>query len=83
MFLELLWGFVLSALGLVSACLFLRPSPVQQKHVLLIVLGDFGRSPRMQFHTESLVRNGFFVSVVALGGNFAISTSFCDYSADR
>ena len=32
-------------------------------HCALVVLGDIGRSPRMQYHARSLLRNGFNVSI--------------------
>jgi len=41
---------------------------------MVVVLGDFGRSPRMQYHTKSLVSNGFEVDVVALKGSNPISS---------
>jgi hypothetical protein len=31
----------------------------------VVVLGDIGRSPRMQYHTISLLENGFDVDVIA------------------
>lgn len=36
--------------------------------VLLIVLGDFGRSPRMQYHAAALAREGASIDVIALRG---------------
>ncbi len=36
--------------------------------VLLIVLGDFGRSPRMQYHAAALAREGVSIDVIALRG---------------
>ena len=38
--------------------------------VLVLVLGDAGRSPRMQYHCLSLVREGYNVDLVAYGGNY-------------
>lgn len=35
-----------------------------KKRVCIVVLGDFGRSPRMQFHALSLANNNFLVDVV-------------------
>lgn len=37
-------------------------------HVVVIVLGDVGRSPRMQYHTLSLLQEGFDVSLVGYNG---------------
>lgn len=43
--------------------------------VAVIVLGDIGRSPRMQYHALSLCREGYDVEFVGYGGiNF---TTLC------
>lgn len=39
------------------------------RNVWVVVLGDFGRSPRMQYHTLSLSQRGFKVYVLALPGS--------------
>ena len=39
-----------------------------EKCVCIVVLGDIGRSPRMQYHALSLARSGFFVNIVGYGG---------------
>ena len=36
--------------------------------VCVVVLGDLGRSPRMQYHSLSLADAGFMVDVVGYGG---------------
>ena len=36
--------------------------------VQVVVLGDVGRSPRMQYHSLSLVGEGFVVDLVGFGG---------------
>lgn len=41
----------------------------EKKAVSVIVLGDFGRSPRMQYHSLSLLRRNFAVDVVAYQGS--------------
>lgn len=38
-------------------------------NVCVVVLGDIGRSPRMQYHTLSLSRNGFNVDLIAYKGS--------------
>lgn len=43
--------------------------PQQQQHVWVVVLGDFGRSPRMQYHAQSLSLAGYEVDVVAMSGS--------------
>jgi beta-1,4-mannosyltransferase len=37
-------------------------------HVVVIVLGDVGRSPRMQYHAESLLNEGHTVSLLGYEG---------------
>jgi beta-1,4-mannosyltransferase len=37
-------------------------------HVVVIVLGDLGRSPRMQYHTLSLLQEGYHVTLVGYEG---------------
>ena len=39
-----------------------------EDRVLVVVLGDVGRSPRMQYHCLSLVQQGYNVDLVGLGG---------------
>ncbi len=34
------------------------------KHVCVVVLGPIGRSPRMQYHAESLARRGVKVTLI-------------------
>ena len=36
----------------------------------VVVLGDAGRSPRMQYHCLSLVQLNYSVDLVAYGGNY-------------
>lgn len=40
------------------------PTPVSQPSVCVIVLGDIGRSPRMQYHAKSLLEHGYAVDIV-------------------
>ena len=39
------------------------------KRACVVVLGDIGRSPRMQFHAMSLSRAGYGVDVVGCAGS--------------
>ncbi|KAL7575004.1 hypothetical protein ACA910_010821 [Epithemia clementina (nom. ined.)] len=39
-----------------------------QLHVVVIVLGDLGRSPRMQYHALSLLQSGHIVSLIGYTG---------------
>lgn len=43
-----------------------------KKRVQVIVLGDIGRSPRMQYHSHSLVLQDFNVDIIGYGGNCLI-----------
>jgi len=42
-------------------------------HVAVVVLGDLGRSPRMQYHALSLAEHGATVSLIGLAGEFPIA----------
>lgn len=42
----------------------LEPRPPPKRNVVVVVLGDLGRSPRMQYHAVSLAKAGFTVSLV-------------------
>lgn len=38
------------------------------RHVTVVVIGDIGRSPRMQYHALSFARRGYYVDVVGYNG---------------
>lgn len=38
------------------------------RSVCVVVLGDIGRSPRMQYHAMSFMKSGFYVDLVGYGG---------------
>ena len=44
-----------------------------KRGVCVVVLGDLGRSPRMQCHSLSLADAGFTVNVVGYGGESVIT----------
>lgn len=44
--------------------------------VQVLVLGDIGRSPRMQYHAMSIAKHGGMVDVIGYLGMYA----FCEYS---
>jgi beta-1,4-mannosyltransferase len=46
-------------------------TPPRKPPVWVVVLGDFGRSPRMQYHALSLARRGYPVRVIAAAGGSA------------
>jgi beta-1,4-mannosyltransferase len=62
----------LTALGLVLSSILIiivfgwiyNAIAVVQKRILIIVLGDIGRSPRMQYHALSFAKEGFVVDLV-------------------
>jgi len=39
-----------------------------RKSVCIVVLGDIGRSPRMQYHAISFLKTGFTIDIVGYGG---------------
>ena len=41
-------------------------------HIVVIVLGDLGRSPRMQYHCVSLLEAGHYVTVIGYHGETLI-----------
>lgn len=42
----------------------------RRTRVQVLVLGDIGRSPRMQYHTLSIAKNGGFVDLVGYLGEY-------------
>lgn len=49
---------------------YLSQKPARHGSATVLVLGDFGRSPRMMYHAKSLVGHGMETVVVAYGGEF-------------
>uniref|UniRef100_A0ABM0M406 Chitobiosyldiphosphodolichol beta-mannosyltransferase-like n=1 Tax=Saccoglossus kowalevskii TaxID=10224 RepID=A0ABM0M406_SACKO len=49
-------------------CLVLR-FPGMDKRVCVLVLGDIGRHPRMQYHALSFARHGYHVDMLGYGGS--------------
>jgi beta-1,4-mannosyltransferase len=39
------------------------------KRVCVVVLGDLGRSPRMQYHSLSFAKEGYDVDIIGYGGS--------------
>jgi beta-1,4-mannosyltransferase len=39
------------------------------KRVCVVVLGDVGRSPRMQYHSLSFAKEGYDVDIIGYGGS--------------
>jgi len=44
------------------------PAPDDRPRIVVLVLGDIGRSPRMQYHALSIVRRGGLVDLVGYNG---------------
>ncbi|KAJ7806165.1 mannosyltransferase [Mycena olivaceomarginata] len=42
------------------------------RSVVIVVLGDIGRSPRMMYHAESFLENDFFTDIIGYGGSALI-----------
>ena len=64
------WGLLAVVpllLSVLSILLLYRRSPAG-KRVCVLVLGDIGRSPRMQYHAISLAKEGFQVDLVGFSG---------------
>jgi beta-1,4-mannosyltransferase len=52
-----------------------RPSPIvasskSEVTVQIVVLGDIGRSPRMQYHALSIAKHGGYVDLIGYNGEF-------------
>ncbi|KAL0992580.1 hypothetical protein UPYG_G00095280 [Umbra pygmaea] len=58
----------IAALSLTLLRTLLRGDALLERHVCVLVLGDIGRSPRMQYHALSLSRNGYSVTFVGYLG---------------
>ncbi|KAJ3271598.1 mannosyltransferase, partial [Borealophlyctis nickersoniae] len=58
----------LSSIVLLSLLLRRPPPDSKIPHVTILVLGDIGRSPRMQYHALSFAANGFKVDLVGYSG---------------
>ena len=62
-----LLGFITVFIATLIALLLMRRHSAE-KRVSVVVLGDIGRSPRMQYHCLSLARHGFSVDFIGYGG---------------
>jgi len=45
-----------------------------EPHVVIVVLGDIGRSPRMQFHALAFAKNGWRVTLLGYSGESLLQT---------
>lgn len=67
------FGGLIAGLLLVMALLPTRyvkhsPAPKESVSVQVLVLGDIGRSPRMQYHALSIARHGGRVDLIGYHG---------------
>jgi beta-1,4-mannosyltransferase len=58
----------------VAFILYTRSKPIRARSSVVLVLGDFGRSPRMMYHAQSLVEHGWETFVVAYGDTAPIAS---------
>lgn len=63
----------LSFTAFLILCLPIRYAPPKdgKVRVVVLVLGDIGRSPRMQYHALSIARKGGLVDLVGYNGTYA------------
>ena len=54
----------------------------RKRHVVVVVLGDVGRSPRMQYHAASLLEAGMKVTLIGYTGEDLIPSLCCDVDGD-
>ncbi|XP_031845619.1 chitobiosyldiphosphodolichol beta-mannosyltransferase [Nomia melanderi] len=60
--------FILLLVLLVMRKFYLKKCKIR-KNVCVVVLGDLGRSPRMQYHVMSLIEEGFMVDFIGYSGS--------------
>lgn len=48
-------------------------NPAKDAWVQIVVLGDIGRSPRMQYHALSIAKHGGHVELIGYNGEFDLS----------
>ena len=65
-----IFALLLGAISILFLFLQFRStlSTRSRQSVALIVLGDFTRSPRMMYHAQSFLRNGFELNIIAYRG---------------
>ena len=75
---DFLWLLALTLAGAITALLIRMRAFRDGNGACVVVLGDFGRSPRMQYHTLSLAST-YNVTVVANGGEWSASPCHFDF----
>ena len=56
-----------------------KKSKKKSLHIIVVVLGDLGRSPRMQYHANSLLKQGHYVSFVGYNGEVRSNNRDCHF----
>lgn len=66
----LILGFILSLWPLIFVLLYIVINHIAKprQSVSIVVLGDLGRSPRMQYHAKSFAKEGYEVDLVGYSG---------------
>lgn len=59
---------VISLIWILST-LWVRIKSRNHKKICIVVLGDLGRSPRMQYHVLSFIKEGYLVDVIGYAGS--------------
>lgn len=74
----LLAAIVALATAVVALVMFGLPSssPAQKGSVQIVVLGDIGRSPRMQYHALSIAQHGGKVELVGFIGESTLTETW-------
>lgn len=74
LFLNYGWRFTSWAARATLGAIPVRYKPAanpKDEHIQILVLGDIGRSPRMQYHAISAAKHGRKVDIVGFKGAFA------------
>ena len=56
---------------------------LSKTRICILVLGDIGRSPRMQYHALSCAKAGYQVDLVGFGGIWVILAIFNSHRGER
>nr|XP_012220861.1 PREDICTED: chitobiosyldiphosphodolichol beta-mannosyltransferase-like [Linepithema humile] len=65
----IVWNVLFFIISWIVCKLCLKLHNRSKKSVCVVVLGDIGRSPRMQYHAISFAREGFIVDIIGYPGS--------------
>lgn len=68
MYLGIDWVYILSAILVLNVLCFVWLRVSRGSRTAVVVLGDIGLSPRMQYHALSLAKQGHPVDFIGYGG---------------